>query len=130
MKLVKVFALFLLLHVAGWAAAHVFLQQRAREVLIVADTSFAMKSHFPAMEGWINNYADSSRYKKIIVASDKAMLGDLSELRSTSQIFRANYGRIKEDSLQKYESLDVVEKFLLSDGTIKPSGWSLITFPP
>jgi len=127
-KLVKVFAVFVLLHLAGWAIAHLYLNKQARDILIVADTSFAMKSHFPEMENWITDYANSARYKRILVASDKAMLGELTELRSTNQIFRANYGKIREDSLQKFESLDVVEKFLLSDGSIKPSGWSLVQF--
>jgi len=128
MKLAKVFAVFAVLHLLGWAIAHIYMSQNQREVLIVADTSFAMKSHFPDMENWINSYADSARYKKILIGSDKAMLGDLNDLRSTSQIFRANYGRIREDSLQKFESVDVMEKYLLSDGSIKPSGWSLIQF--
>jgi len=128
MKLAKVFVVFILLHIAAWAAAHVYMTQGARKVLIVADTSFAMKPHFSAMEKWIDAYAETARYKKILVASDKAMLGELNEIRSTSQIFRANYGRIKEDSLQKYQATDVVEKILLSDGSIKPSGWTLVEF--
>lgn len=128
MKLAKVFAVFILLHVLGWMAAHAYMTRQAREVLIVADTSFAMKPHFADMEQWINSYAASARYKNIVVASDKALLGQLSELRSTSQIFRANYGRIKDDSLKKFESMDVVEKILLSDGSINPSGWTLVKF--
>ena len=128
MKLIKVFAVFIALHVFGWLGAHLYMSQNARTVLVVADTSFAMKDKFSQMQDWIEDYESSSRYRNIVVGSDKALLGNLTEVRSISQVFRANYGRIKADSLQKYESIDATEKFLLSDGSVTPAGWTLVQF--
>ena len=128
MKLAKVFAAFLALHMVGWGAAHFYMSQNARTVLVIADTSFAMKAKFPQMQNWIDQYQSAARYRKIMVGSDKALLGDLADIRSISQVFRANYGRLKEDSLQKFESVDATEKFLLSDGSVTPAGWTLVSF--
>ncbi len=128
MKLLKIFSLFVALHLVGWVCGHFYMLHNAREVLVVADTSFSMKQQFPRMESWINNYAANARYKKIIVGSDKAMLGPLTELQSSNQIFRSNFGRMKVESLQKYRDVDAVEKILLSDGSVAPAGWTVITF--
>lgn len=128
MKMVKVFAVFLCLHIAGWAAAHVYLGQNPKQVLLVVDTSYSMKPQFPQIEAWIDDYAAASRYQAIRVGTDKAMLGQLDELKSRSVIFRTAFGRMTEGSLDRYLDLKADEKILLSDGTVQPEGWKVINF--
>lgn len=128
MKVVKVFAVFLCLHIAGWVAAHAYLVQNPKQVLLVVDTSYSMKPQFPEIAAWIDEYAATSRYQAIRMGTDKAMLGPLDELKSRSIIFRTAFGRITEGSLDRYLDLKVDEKILLSDGTVRPEGWKVINF--
>lgn len=129
MKLLKVFSLFILLNVAAWAGSHIYLQQHQPTVLLVVDTSYALKPKFAAMEEWINQFQANSRYKHIIVGTDKAFLGDLAALPSKSAIFRTVFGRMSMDNLQRYADTPAAEKILLSDGSLQPPGWKVIKFP-
>lgn len=128
MKLLKVFALFIVLHGASWAGAHWYLSQNKPEVLLVVDTSYSMKPKFNEMREWIERFDTSSRYKTVVVGTDKALLGRLETLKSTSTIFRTAFGRMTEANLQRYAELKNKEKILLSDGSFKPVGWTLVTF--
>ncbi|MEZ5535740.1 MAG: hypothetical protein R3F02_08940 [Thiolinea sp.] len=128
MKLVKVFALFFVLHAAGWAAAHMYLDQNPKQVLLVVDTSYSMKPKFTDIDEWIDDYVASSRYQSIRVGTDKAMLGKLDELKARSVIFRTAFGRMTEGSLDRYYGIAAEEKILLSDGSIKPEGWKVVSF--
>ena len=130
MRILKVFALFALLHMAGWLAAHFYLRDRPTEVLVVVDTSYAMKPKFPAMQQWIDDFSSSSRYQRISIGTDKAMLGPLDALKSNSIIFRTAFGRMEMEHLQRYLGVAASRKILLSDGSVKPegSGWELVTF--
>lgn len=128
MKWLKVFALFLVLHIAGWVGAHGYLQKNPSRILIVADTSFSMKQHFPEMERWIDDYAASCRYATIEIGTDKAMIGPLSDIKDHRSIFRTAFGRSTEESLARYSSAQADKRILLSDGAFESSGWELITF--
>lgn len=128
MKLLKVFALFLVLHVSAWAGAHWYLSQHKSEVLLVVDTSYSMKPKFNEMREWIADFDTSSRYKTVVVGTDKALLGELDELKSHSVIFRTAFGRMTEANLQRYTNNQAKQKILLSDGTFKPDGWKLVEF--
>lgn len=129
MKALKIFGLFIILHAAAWAVTHVYLQQHQPDVLVVVDTSYALKPQFPAMESWINNLQARTRYKNIIIGTDKAMLGELDAIPSKATIFRTVFGRMSEDNLKRYEQIQASEKILLSDGSIRPAGWKVISFP-
>lgn len=129
MKGLKIFGLFLVLHVAAWAGTHVYLSKHQPDVLVVVDTSYALKPQFAAMERWIAAREASTRYKNIVVGTDKALLGELASLKSREAIFRTAFGRMSEDNLQRYAQTSAVEKILLSDGSIKPAGWTLVKFP-
>lgn len=129
MKALKIFGLFIVLHAAAWAGTHLYLQQHQPDVLVVVDTSYALKPQFPAMESWINNLQARTRYKNIIIGTDKAMLGKLDAIPSKATIFRTVFGRMSEDNLKRYEQIQASEKILLSDGSIRPSGWKVISFP-
>ncbi|QQZ28198.1 hypothetical protein HMY34_05200 [Thiothrix subterranea] len=129
MKGLKIFGLFLVLHAAAWAGTHVYLSQHQPDVLIVVDTSYALKPQFAAMEHWIAAREASTRYKKIVVGTDKALLGELASLKSREAIFRTAFGRMSVENLQRYASTPAVEKILLSDGSINPEGWTVVTFP-
>jgi hypothetical protein len=129
MKALKVFALFIVLHVAAWAGTHVYLSQHPPQVLVVVDTSYAMKAQFGAMEAWINELQASSRYQHIMVGTDKAMLGDLDAIQSKANIFRTVFGRMTVEHLNRYESVQAGEKILLSDGSVRPAGWKVVVFP-
>ncbi len=128
MKFIKVFALFLVLHLAAWAGAHWYLDQNRTEVLLVVDTSYSMKPKFPEMTDWIQNFNESARYKTVTVGTDKAQLGVLSELKSNSVIFRTAFGRMTAESLDQYRGSQAKEKILLSDGSISPDGWKVVSF--
>lgn len=128
MKLLKVFALFIVLHIVAWAGTHTYLSKQQPDVLVVVDTSYALKPHFGAMEEWINHLQVSTRYKRIVVGTDKALLGDLQSIPSKSVIFRSAFGRMSVDNLKRYEETPAVEKILLSDGSIQPAGWKVVTF--
>lgn len=128
MKLLKVFALFVILHGVGWAAAHVIRSSNPDEVLVVIDTSHAMQSHFPAMQQWLESYEKSARYKKITVGTDKAKLGDLADIKSKEALFRTVFGKMTTENLKRYDSSTAKERILLSDGSVSPSGWSVVEF--
>ena len=128
MKWIKVFALFFLLHLAGWAAAHVYLGQNPQQLLVVVDTSYSMKPKFSAMEDWIDGMENSSRYQTVRIGTDKAMLGKLSDLKSRSVIFRTSFGRMTAESLARYRGVEASEKILLSDGKLQPEGWKVVAF--
>jgi len=80
------------------------------------------------MRDWIASFESSSRYKTVIVGTDKALLGNLAELKSHSVIFRTAFGRMTETNLQRYSSSNNKEKILLSDGSLTPDGWKLVIF--
>ena len=130
MKALKVFAVFIALHAAAWAGTHVDLIQHQPTVLVVVGTSYALKSQFPAMEAWINHYQASSRYQHLIMGTDKALLGDLDSIPAKAAIFRTAFGRMSADNLQRYAQMPASEKILLSDGSIRPVGWKVVTFVP
>lgn len=128
MKWLKVFSLFVVLHAAGWAVAHAYHGKNPRTVLVVADTSFDMKPHFASMENWIDNFERTGRYQEILIGTDKAMIGPLSDIQSRNSIFRAAFGKSSTESLQRYNSSVADTKIWLSDGSVKPDGWRVVTF--
>ena len=128
MKWLKVFVLFGLLHIAGWAGAHVYMNQNPQQVLVVVDTSFSMKPKFPAIQDWIDEMEASARYQVVTVGTDKAMLGKLADLKSRSVIFRTAFGRMAAENLDRYRGVAVDEKILLSDGKVRPEGWTVVVF--
>ena len=128
MKVVKVFLLFAVIHIAGWAAAHWYFDKNRSDVLLVVDTSYSMKERFPSVDAWIENYTSSARYKNIRVGTDKALLGKFEELKSRNVIYRTAFGRMSAESLQRYDSIAADKKILLSDGSIKPDGWDVVVF--
>lgn len=128
MKFIKVFALFFLIQAAVWAGAHVYQNQHRETVLVVADTSYAMKPKFPAMLDWIENYASQTRYKDILVGTDKAMLGHLAELKSKNVIFRTSFGSMTAENLTRYDTTQASRKILLSDGKVQAKDWEVVKF--
>ncbi len=129
MKWLKVFSLFIVLHIIGWAIAHGYKQSRPEQVLIVADTSNALKDQIPDMQRWIEAFAEDNRYRSIKVGTDKALIGDLVDIKSIDSIFRVSFGRSNANSLKRYDSEEADERIFLSDGTFEPAGWKLIKFP-
>ena len=115
MKLLKVFSLFIALHIAGWGVAHWYFSSHQTQVLVVVDTSYSMKPKFADMDDWISDFKASSRYQTVVVGTDKAMLGELEALKSQSVIFRTAFGRMTEDSLNRYTGSLAKQKILLSD---------------
>ncbi|WP_299880291.1 hypothetical protein [uncultured Cocleimonas sp.] len=127
MKYLKVFSLFIIFHVTAWAGAHTYFNSNKEQILIVVDTSYSMKQKFPEIKQWIEDYESSARYKNIMIGTDKAMLGKLSELRRKEEIFRTAFGIMKEDNLKRYLN-QKGKKILLSDGVIAPEGWEIVDF--
>lgn len=128
MKWVKVFGLFVCLHIGAWIGSHLWLSAHPSTTLIVADTSFSMKAQFPAMRRWIDDHVAASRYTRVIVGTDKALIGPYEELRSSDAIFRTAFGRSSADSLQRYGVIDADTRVLLSDGSFDAPGWTSVDF--
>lgn len=128
MKIIKIFSIYILLHIGAWGATHLYLSKNTSEILLVVDTSYAMKPKFSEMKQWIINLENKSHYKKITVGTDKALLGDLEQLKSKDIIFRTAFGRMNSDNLNRYTGSSANEKILLSDGIIRPKGWEVISF--
>jgi len=127
-KLAKVFLLFVFLHAASWVAAHVIRSSNPDEVLVVVDTSISMKPDFPRMQQWITEFEAGSRYQSLTVGTDKAEIGPLQEIKSKESIFRTVYGRMTADDLKRYDTSTASERILLSDGSIRPAGWTVVEF--
>ena len=127
MKYLKVFSLFIVLHAAAWGGAHTYFNSNEEKILIVVDTSYSMKQKFPEIKQWIEDYEANARYKSIMIGTDKAMLGKLSELRRKEEIFRTAFGIMKEENLKRYSNQQG-RKILLSDGVINPEGWDVVDF--
>ena len=128
MKVIKVFLLFAVLHIAGWGAAHWYFDKNRSDVLLVVDTSYAMKERFASVDDWIADYTSSARYTNIQVGTDKALLGKFETLKSRKVIYRTAFGRMSVENLQRYDSIRADKKILLSDGSVRPDGWDVITF--
>lgn len=128
MKILKIFALFIVLHLAAWGTAHFYLSKNKPEILVVVDTSYAMKPKFSEMRDWIEDFESGANYKKLVIGTDKAMLGLLSELKSKDVIFRTAFGKMNVDSLNRYMGSTAKQKILLSDGRFSPEGWEVIKF--
>lgn len=128
MKVLKIFSFFVLLQLALWAGVHWYQSANPGKVLIVVDTSYAMKTQFPEMQRWISARVASGRYQQFEVGTDKARMGNLSDLKSLDVLFRTVYGKISEDSLRQYQSSVYDQKILLSDGSIQPAGWDVEIF--
>ncbi len=128
MKWIKVFSVFVLLHIVAWAGAHFYKSKNPTKVLLVADTSFALKPHFGDMQKWIDNYVSTSRYIDVQVGTDKTFIGPYEELKSADSLFRVSFGRSNADSLKQYASHDADERIFLSDGHFPTSGWNHVTF--
>ena len=128
MKWLKVFSAFAVLHLIAWVGTHLWLTANPRTALVVADTSFSMKGEFPAMRRWIDDYAAGARYTRVLVGTDKALIGPLDELRSSEAIFRTAFGRSSAESLKRYGAVEAGERILLSDGTFDAPGWEAVTF--
>ncbi len=129
MKWVKVFSVFVLLNVVAWAAAHVYKSRNPDTVLLVADTSFALKPAFPEMQAWISDYVDNSRYEQIQVGTDKAFIGNIEDIKSVDSIFRVSFGRSSPDSLKQYASQTADKRLFLTDGTFDAANWTVVRFP-
>lgn len=128
MKLIKIFGVFVLLHALGWFIAHSWLNASPKKVLLVVDTSYAMKPHFSDVEKWITQYQDQSRYSEIYVATDKEDIGKLDDVKSKESLFRTAFGKLNADSLVRYDSHQAGDRILLSDGSVKPKGWQVVDF--
>jgi len=119
----------LVLHLFVWIGSHIYFANNKQEVLLVVDTSYSMKEKSARVLDWINQYEASDRYKNITIGTDKALLGDLSELSSKDVIFRTSFGKLTRDNLLRlYSNSDADVQILLSDGSLDPQGWELVTF--
>lgn len=129
MKWLKILTPMLVLHLFVWIGSHIYFANNKQEVLLVVDTSYSMKEKSARVLDWINQYEASDRYKNITIGTDKALLGDLSELSSKDVIFRTSFGKLTRDNLLRlYSNSDADVQILLSDGSLDPQGWELVTF--
>ncbi len=129
MRYLHLFGLLILLHALAWTASHWYLQQNKRDVLLVVDTSYSMKSHFPKVRRWLDEFEADARYRNIQVGTDKAYLGELTGLESREMIFRTAFGKLNTDALDRlYSSSDATQKYLLTDTTFDDDGWTVVKF--
>lgn len=128
MKWIRVFTLFAILHAVAWGGAHIYFSSNPPTILVVVDTSFSMKGSFPRMQQWISDLEQQSRYRKVVIATDKAMIGELSSIRDRQTIFRTAFGRSSADDLLRYKPIDAESRYLLSDGSFEADGFTLVRF--
>ena len=128
MKWLKIFAVFAILHAVGWIGSHVWMSMNPRVVVVIADTAYAMRPSFPAMREWIDDYAAKARYTRVLVGTDRAMLGPLEDLRSSEDIFRTSFGRSSLEALAPLRNAEADEHIVLTDGSLTARGWTQVTF--
>ena len=128
MKILITFSVFLLLHVIAWFATHAWMNSHPKEIVVVVDTSYSMKNHFADMQEWLSDYVESGRYSKVVVGTDKEVLGDYESLRSSDVVFRTAFGKFSQQSLSRYDNIESDQRILLSDGTVRPKGWQVVEF--
>ena len=128
MKWVKVFSIFIVVHLLLWFGAHVYRSNSPTKVLIGVDTSFSLMSKFNAMQAWIEDYESNSRYETISIVTDKSEIGPLAVIASRQSIFRTAFGRSDAEDFERYQSLPADKKILLSDGSFVMQGWELTRF--
>lgn len=129
MKYAKILSAFIVVQLIIWTAAHFYFSTNKTVALVVADTSYSMKSNFPDVKRWIENYENNSRYSTILIGTDKASLGELEALKSKDVIFRTSFGKLTNDNLTRlYSHIAADKRILLSDGTLKPDSWDVIEF--
>lgn len=129
MKYVKIFGLLMVFQLVAWIGSHIYFSANKSDVLLVVDTSFSMKPNFPAVQEWIEGYEQSDRYKNVMVGTDKASLGALNELSSKDVIFRTSFGKLSTDNLTRlYSHIKTDQRILLSDGSLQPDGWKVVSF--
>ena len=87
-----------------------------------------MKNHFADMQEWLSDYVESGRYSKVVVGTDKEVLGDYESLRSSDVVFRTAFGKFSQQSLSRYDNIESDQRILLSDGTVRPKGWQVVEF--
>ena len=128
MRILITFSVFILLHVIGWFAVHAWMNSNPREVVVVVDTSFSMKGQFDSMQNWLTDYTENDRYSRVVIGTDKEILGEYESLRSTDVIFRSAFGKFSAELLSRYDNLESDKRILLSDGQVKPKGWQVVEF--
>ena len=129
MKWLKVLTPLFALHLSVWVASHFFFASNKKEILLVVDTSYSMKEKSGQVLDWITRYELSNRYKEITIGTAKAVLGPLSTLSSKDVIFRTSFGKLTSDNLTRlYSESGADTRILLSDGSLIPNGWDVITF--
>ena len=128
MRILITFSVFILLHVIGWFAVHAWMNSNPREVVVVVDTSFSMKGQFDSMQKWLTDYTENDRYSRVVIGTDKEILGEYESLRSSDVIFRSAFGKFSTESLSRYGELESDKRILLSDGEVKPKGWQVVEF--
>lgn len=129
MAWIKSFAAFVLLQVFAWGGAHFYYSTNPKQVLLVVDTSYAMKPHFSEAQSWIDDFVGGTRYTHIEVGTDKVALGDLADLRSRDILFRTAFGRISTENVAGlYSNVDVEQKYLLTSDPIELDGWTVVSW--
>ena len=129
MKWLKILTPLLALHLIAWIASHIYFTNNKQEVLLVVDTSYSMKEKSGRVLQWIDQYEGGDRYKSVTIGTDKALLGKLTDLSSKDVIFRTSFGKLTNDNLLRlYSNVDADTRILLSDGSLRPQDWELITF--
>ncbi len=128
MKWLKVFSVFVVLHLVLWLGAHFYRTINPITVTLGVDTSFDLKPFFPAMQSWIEDYEANARYERITVVTDKSAIGLLDSIQSRQSIFRTAFGRSSADDFAAYQSAPSDKRILLSDGSFVIEGWELVNF--
>lgn len=125
----KSFAAFILLQFGLWGGTHAFLTLNPEPVLVVVDTSYAMKPHFNDANRWIEAFESGARYKKIYVGTDKAEMGVLSDLRSKDTLFRTAFGRLSTEKLESlYVRSPAEKRYLLTSEVSSLDGWTVVNW--
>jgi len=126
---IKSFVAFALLQIGAWGGMHFYQTANPKQVLLVVDTSYAMKPHFTDAQKWIDDFVGGTRYTNIEVGTDKVSLGNINDLRSQDILFRTAFGRISAENVAGlYANVDAEQKYLLTSDPLQLDGWQVVSW--
>ncbi|MCZ4273108.1 hypothetical protein [Maritalea porphyrae] len=129
MAWLKSFIALVLLQAVIWGGTHFYYSTNPKQVLLVVDTSYAMKSNFTDAQKWIDDFVASTRYTNIEVGTDKVALGNLKDLRSQDVLFRTAFGRISAENVSAlYANANAPTKYLLTSEPLTLEGWQVVSW--
>lgn len=107
---------------------HIYYTSNPRKVAIVVEAAYGLNQHQTAMNRWIDEYMETSKYYEIYYGTDKSYLGTGSSNKDS--LFRVNFGTINMENLDRtYPADEYYKRYLLVfSENIKIKNWEIVEF--